>query len=760
MKKVRMLASGLLLAAIAFMPVSALALGSNLIANPSLETANGATPASWQSDAWGTNTAKFTYENTGHTGNHSVTTTLSNYKTGDAKWFFTPVTVASSSDYTFSDWYKGNVASSIDAVITTTAGKTTYKWMGDLAASTDWKQANFTLKTPANTKNVTFYHYIQANGSLTTDDYNFALTSGTGSDPAPTVALTTPAANATVKGAAQAVKATATDSQGVTSVQFKLDGANLGAPATASPYTTTWDTTKTTNGTHTLSAVATNKAGLTATATETVTVSNPTAPTVAITAPTNGATVSGGQTVTANAADAVSVTSVQFKLDGTDLGAADTQAPYTATWDTTTAVNGSHTLTAVATNKSGLTTTATNVTVTVNNQVVTPPTPPVTPPAGDNLIANPSVETANGALPASWLSDGWGTNTRAFSYENTGHTGNRSVKTTISSYTNGDAKWYFNAVPVTAGQSYAYSDWYKSSVDSEVDAMVTMNDGTVQYFYMGAALASPNNWAQVKAQFTAPAGAKNIVIFQVLAKVGYVQSDDFSFATYTPAQFNRGLVTLTFDDAWRSIYTNGLPLLQKYNLPSTQYLLTQPTIDAYPDYMTLAMMKAFQAQGSEIAAHTVDHQDLTTLTTAQVDKELADSQAQLRAWMGAGVATDFATPYGAYNSNVINEIKKYYRSHRSTDVGYNSKDNFDIYNIKVQNITNTTTPADIQAWVQQAQATKTWLVIVYHEVDPAAEDPTYSVTPANLDSELNIIKQSGVTVETVSQALDEIQAQL
>src|SRR5206468_204871 len=45
-----------------------------------------------------------------------------------------------------------------------------------------------------------------------------------------------------------------------------------------------------------------------------------TAPTVAITSPANGSTVSGTVTVSANALDNVSVAGVQFKLDGANLG--------------------------------------------------------------------------------------------------------------------------------------------------------------------------------------------------------------------------------------------------------------------------------------------------------------------------------------------------------------------------------------------------------------------------------------------------------
>src|SRR5713101_1521009 len=44
----------------------------------------------------------------------------------------------------------------------------------------------------------------------------------------------------------------------------------------------------------------------------------------------------------------LTVQSVQFRLDGANLGAADTSAPYSVSWNTTGAANGSHTLTAVA----------------------------------------------------------------------------------------------------------------------------------------------------------------------------------------------------------------------------------------------------------------------------------------------------------------------------------------------------------------------------------------------------------------------------
>ena len=91
-------------------------------------------------------------------------------------------------------------------------------------------------------------------------------------------------------------------------------------------------------------------------------------PTVQLTAPSAGSTVSGNVTVNASAQDDVAVAGVQFRLDGQDLGAEDTSAPYSFAWNTAAAPNGAHTLAAVARDASGNRTTSASVTVTVQNQ--------------------------------------------------------------------------------------------------------------------------------------------------------------------------------------------------------------------------------------------------------------------------------------------------------------------------------------------------------------------------------------------------------
>src|SRR5258706_15629107 len=71
---------------------------------------------------------------------------------------------------------------------------------------------------------------------------------------------------------------------------------------------------------------------------------------VTITSPTSGSTV--GNTIPVNAnvtiVGGLTVMGVQFKVDGVNVGPEDTAPPYSVQWNTRTASNGSHTLTAVA----------------------------------------------------------------------------------------------------------------------------------------------------------------------------------------------------------------------------------------------------------------------------------------------------------------------------------------------------------------------------------------------------------------------------
>jgi chitodextrinase len=115
---------------------------------------------------------------------------------------------------------------------------------------------------------------------------------------------------------------------------------------------------------------------------------------VSVTSPTLGSTVSGTVTAAATVSNSAGAVSVQFYVDGTALGAADTAAPYTASLDTTQLANGAHTLTAQARDVVGNSATSAAVSFTVLN-VTQPPTVAVTGPTPGSMVSGTITVTAS-----------------------------------------------------------------------------------------------------------------------------------------------------------------------------------------------------------------------------------------------------------------------------------------------------------------------------------------------------------------------------
>ena len=215
-----------------------------------------------------------------------------------------------------------------------------------------------------------------------------------GSSNAPAVTITSPASGAAVSGT---ITVTTSVSANTISVQLKADGTNVGAAVASAPFPLSLDTTTLANGNHSLTAVASDSAGQTTTsAAVSIKVSNTsgTPPSVSITSPSSGATVSGTIAVTTNVS--ANTISVQLKADGANVGAAVTSAPFPLSLDTTTLANGSHTLTAVASDAAGQTAASAAVSILVSNGGLTPSGPITISGQTGTVIKNLHVSNPNG----------------------------------------------------------------------------------------------------------------------------------------------------------------------------------------------------------------------------------------------------------------------------------------------------------------------------------------------------------------------------
>lgn len=193
---------------------------------------------------------------------------------------------------------------------------------------------------------------------------------GNSGNAAPLVAIALPAAGSKVSGTIMVVAAVPS-STGL-AVQFQLDGLNLGGQVMNAPYSVSWNTSKTSNGLHILTAVAFGKSGVQSTSSPVgITVannSNVNPPSVSITSPRSGTKVTGMVAITATASTSVGVAGVQFEVDGVNVAPEITARPYSTPWNTSKAGNGTHTITAVARDTAG-NTSSSSVSVQVSNSV-------------------------------------------------------------------------------------------------------------------------------------------------------------------------------------------------------------------------------------------------------------------------------------------------------------------------------------------------------------------------------------------------------
>jgi hypothetical protein len=249
----------------------------------------------------------------------------------------------------------------------------------------------WTVKAPASTGSYTLYakafygtqRYVKVSGALTTTVTAAAVNP-------PTVSITSPANGATVSGTVSVTVSAAPDTgQTIANVDLKIDGTSLGVK-TSSPYTWSLNTASYSNAAHTLTATALDGGGRSASQQISVTISNAVpAPTVSITSPGNGATLTGNVSITASVSAQAAVTSVELKVDSTVVGT-DSSSPYSFTLNTFTLSKGSHTLTVTATDANAKTGSA-SITITVNND---PTTVSISSPANGSTVSGTMTASA------------------------------------------------------------------------------------------------------------------------------------------------------------------------------------------------------------------------------------------------------------------------------------------------------------------------------------------------------------------------------
>lgn len=542
------------------------AVSPNLISNPSVEnpSSSASIPANWAKGGYGSNTRVLKYPVVGFNSTKAIQVEISNYTTGDAKWFFNEVPITPGKIYTFSDLYTSNIPSIVDVRFKMADGTYKYKdvaFLGPTDSATSFKNVSVQIIAPDQAVSLTVFHLINKNGYLITDEFS-------------------------------------------------------------------------------LSEISTD---------------------------------------------------------------------------------------------------------------------PLPPPDPTNLVANSDFEQTDvGGMPSNWKKGGWGTKSAQFTYPETSIDGSKAARIDITSYTSGDAKWYFTPIMSPTSGIYTYSDVFKSNIKSTLTAQFQDASGTYSYKDI-AVLPASDSFQSVSVDFAVPNGTKNVTVFHLIGAVGFLTIDNVAmrFKSLPTGIFTTGAVTFRFDDGWTSQYNNVLPRLNALGIKGTFFITTKQTgDDGYPAYMTKNQISQIYSQGHEIGAHTRTHQHLSALTLDQQTAEISGSRQDLLN-MNVGPINTFAYPFGDYNANTLSIVKNSgFIAAVSTISGFVNPAS-DPYQLESRTITVNTTVTQIKGWIDDASTNKKWLILAFHEVNTSGN--LYSITPDNFDQILNYVSSKKIPTVTVQQGVQSVQ---
>lgn len=124
-------------------------------------------------------------------------------------------------------------------------------------------------------------------------------------------------------------------------------------------------------------------------------------------------------------------------------------------------------------------------------------------------------------------------------------------------------------------------------------------------------------------------------------------------------------VAITFDDAYRSVFTEAAPRLADRDWPFTVFLASQPLDDQVPGYMSWQQARELLAMGASIGGHSHSHDYLARRRSGEsdaqwaqrIDDEIDRNRERIRAEMQVDIQA-FAYPFGEYNSQLKGALSR------------------------------------------------------------------------------------------------------
>jgi peptidoglycan/xylan/chitin deacetylase (PgdA/CDA1 family) len=263
-------------------------------------------------------------------------------------------------------------------------------------------------------------------------------------------------------------------------------------------------------------------------------------------------------------------------------------------------------------------------------------------------------------------------------------------------------------------------------------------------------------------------------LFTLLASLVMIMPlvGSFSSSVYASQQLpnnsNQKVAILTFDDGYKSQYSNAKPILDKYGFKAT-FSIVCNYVGNGDNRMTWEEIKSLLQEGHEIASHTMNHDDLSKLPPQTVEYEVAQSKQCL---LDQGInPKSFAYPFngGSDDPTVLNIVASHYDLARTAtgplaflSCGDDSECTTNKYSImgwshdseKKNNAYNDQQMLDRFVQVVNSQneyntnGVNAVPILIWHKIDNTNEE--YSTSMDLLEAEMKYLYDNGFTVLTMA----------
>jgi peptidoglycan/xylan/chitin deacetylase (PgdA/CDA1 family) len=252
-----------------------------------------------------------------------------------------------------------------------------------------------------------------------------------------------------------------------------------------------------------------------------------------------------------------------------------------------------------------------------------------------------------------------------------------------------------------------------------------------------------------------------------MALVGSFSSNVYA-SQQLPNNSNQKVVILTFDDGYKSQYSNAKPILDKYGFKAT-FSIVCNYVGNGDNRMTWEEIKSLRQEGHDIASHTMNHDDLSKLPPQTVEYEVAQSKQCL---LDQGInPKSFAYPFngGSDDPTVLNIVASHYDLARTAtgplaflSCGDDSECTTNKYSImgwshdseKKNNAYNDQQMLDRFVQVVNSQneyntnGVNAVPILIWHKIDNTNEE--YSTSMDLLEAEMKYLYDNGFTVLTMA----------